>query len=158
MTDLKIREVQLIDLEGINEVNSLIAIEGVHQLTKYSHEDLAVYISADNDCEFLVAVQEEKLLGYIEMRSYIYSKSKVMQLFVHPQERGKGIGSSLIECLQSVLQRKNKFPEIYLQVKEGNPSIKLYERYGFVKTKEVNGGIEMVCVDPALPSQGGCES
>lgn len=144
MIDIDIRDVQLSDQEGINEIIRLVTKEGDHDLRPYKRDvDLEVYAS-EEDYEFFVAVNLEKAVGYIEMH-YYGAKSMIMQLFVHPNFRNQGIGRDLIKRLISAVQNKGRYSEIYLQVKGGNRAIDLYKQEGFLETKKVDGGIEMVC-------------
>ena len=143
MSNPKIRDVQVSDRERINEINKLISEEVRHPLSPISKdEDLAFYSTVD-DCEFIVAILED-IVGYIEM-SYYEGDKGIMALFVHPDFRRKGIGDQLIKALILKVKEKKKYSEIYLQVKEDNAAMLLYEKNKFKKTtKEIDGGYEMV--------------
>ena len=143
MIEVEIREVHTSDRTEINEINQLVAKEGVHDLRSYaSDEDLEVYAS-EEDYEFFVAVSCDKLIGYVEMH-YYEVQSMILQLFVHPNFRNKGVGRKLINRLITEVQSKARYLEIYLQVKEGSRAIGLYKSEGFVEAKKVKDGVEMV--------------
>ena len=144
MVEVNIRDVQVSDRKQLNEIRLLIANQGKHSLAPIAtDEDLECY-STEEDYEFLVGVDEGRVLGYIEMRFYDGDKM-IMELFVHPQFSRKGIGDQLIIELITNVREKKKYSEIYLQVKKANEVIKLYERNGFRKTtRKVTDGYEMV--------------
>ena len=120
-----------------------IVTEDFFEFDSYkTDEDIKVYAS-EEDYEFLVALIDGVIQGYIELFSY-QAGTVIMQIFVHPDFRGKGIGDQLIKALILIVQEKKKYSEVYLQVKESNTAINLYERNKFVKTREVDGGYEMV--------------
>lgn len=52
-------------------------------------------------------------------------------IIVDGQHRGKGIGSSLIKNLMHLAKETFKIELLHLQVYEGNPATRLYERFGF---------------------------
>ncbi len=138
-----IRDVNIEDRKQINEITKIISGEGHYSLSPYkTDEDIKVY-SSEEDYEFLVALIDGVIQGYIELCSY-QADTVIMQIFVHPDFRGKGVGDRLIKALILKVQEKKKHSEVYLQVTENNTAINLYERNKFVKTREVDGGYEMV--------------
>lgn len=50
-------------------------------------------------------------------------------LFVHPENRSKGIGTEFLSELTSLLNQRCK--DAFLLVEPNNPAIHLYERFGF---------------------------
>ena len=54
---------------------------------------------------------------------------------VDPAHRGRGIGARLIEAL--VERARGRYPALALSVRETNPSVRLYERAGFVVERTV---------------------
>jgi ribosomal protein S18 acetylase RimI-like enzyme len=54
---------------------------------------------------------------------------RIVDITLMPTERGRGIGSYLINQLLEEAQRKNKITRIY--VEEFNPSLSLFQRLGF---------------------------
>jgi putative acetyltransferase len=52
-------------------------------------------------------------------------------IIVGGEHRGKGIGSSLIKNLMNLAKENFGIELLHLQVYEGNPATRLYERFGF---------------------------
>jgi GNAT superfamily N-acetyltransferase len=57
----------------------------------------------------------------------------LFSIIVQKQMRGKGIGKSLLEELMKLAKMKFHIEILHLEVYEGNPAKKLYERLGFVE-------------------------
>ncbi len=54
------------------------------------------------------------------------------ELFVEPSQRGKGIGTQLLDLAEQISREHNaKF--LHLEVSQGNPAIELYRRRGFAQ-------------------------
>ncbi|HEY4832041.1 MAG TPA: GNAT family N-acetyltransferase [Waddliaceae bacterium] len=54
-------------------------------------------------------------------------------IIVGGENRGKGIGTKLIQNLSHLAKERFKIELLHLQVYAGNPAIKLYSRMGFVE-------------------------
>ena len=54
---------------------------------------------------------------------------------VAPEHRGRGVGSALLGEL--VRRARGRYPALALSVRETNPSVRLYERVGFVVERSV---------------------
>lgn len=52
-------------------------------------------------------------------------------IIVSAEHRGKGIGSALIKNLMHLAKENFNIELLHLQVYEGNPATRLYERFGF---------------------------
>lgn len=75
---------------------------------------------------------------------YISDEIPELAIAVIPHYRGKGIGTKLL--VQVLDQANGQFPDISLNVRQGNAALRLYERAGFIKvpgSEQVNrvGGI-----------------
>ena len=55
----------------------------------------------------------------------------LFSIIVHKEFRGKGVGRQLIEELMKLAKTKFHIEILHLEVYEGNPAKKLYERLGF---------------------------
>jgi ribosomal protein S18 acetylase RimI-like enzyme len=59
--------------------------------------------------------------------------------------RGRGVGAALLESLLDAAA--GHYPAVRLSVREGNPAVRLYERFGFVTERSVTnrvGGVSLV--------------
>jgi len=67
----------------------------------------------------------------IGLFKYYEEKNKwhVVQVQIMPQYQGKGIGQSILSCLQKQAKKDSKI--ISLSVLKSNPAKKLYEKLGF---------------------------
>ena len=65
-------------------------------------------------------------------RLYVYdspSEFRLMDIALFPEQRGQGVGSSIIRVLTRVATDQGK--DVSLHVEPGNPANRLYERLGF---------------------------
>lgn len=78
----------------------------------------------------LVAETEDKLTGYI-IAKLVINDAQILNLFVHRDFRGQGIGSLLLEALISRLRYK-EIESVFLETRQNNKiAISLYENFGF---------------------------
>ncbi len=81
---------------------------------------------------FLVAEEEEKVLGYIGMYS-AFEEGEITNVAVDVSDRCRGIGGMLLAEVQKTARQRGLL-RIVLEVRVSNESaIRLYEKYGFVK-------------------------
>jgi RimJ/RimL family protein N-acetyltransferase len=57
----------------------------------------------------------------------------LLAIIVDEKFRGKGIGTKLLEELMKLAKERFKIELLHLEVYEGNPAIRLYERLGFTQ-------------------------
>lgn len=82
----------------------------------------------------LTAEWEGKPCGMANLYIQPYKKLKHTCLFsiiVQEEMRGKGIGGALLAELMRLAKEKFKIEILHLEVYEGNPARRLYERLGF---------------------------
>ena len=113
---MKIRRGRLEDIESIKEIDN-ISLKSKHTL-KYFFNNLD---------SILVAVEENKILGYIMVKG-----EEVMNLVVHPDYRKRGIGRKLME---EVMKKSSK---LVSRSRENNKkAIKFLKRIGFKKKRKI---------------------
>jgi ribosomal-protein-alanine N-acetyltransferase len=115
------------DLERIAEIDRL----------SFPHPwDYCDFEAALNDL-FLV-FEKTEILGFVIGCCWLMEKKALlMRMAVHPEHRGKGIGTMLIESALESLTRMD-ITEVEANVEVAKPSvIKLFEQLGFEVTKVV---------------------
>lgn len=107
------------DLEPIN----------IDQIKQQIKEHVGKYI-------FLIEQKQQQVLGYASLSLYrprkAFSQTLELSIYVRPEQKGKGIGSKLMEAL---LDHAKEQPQIHSIVSlitgDNKASIKLHEKYGF---------------------------
>ncbi|OGB90130.1 ribosomal-protein-alanine N-acetyltransferase [candidate division WOR-1 bacterium RIFCSPHIGHO2_01_FULL_53_15] len=82
-------------------------------------------IFREDEHKYLVARDDDQIVGYIGIEK-VLDEEHIINMAVHPDYRGKGIGRRLI---QHVLNDEEVF---FLEVRTSNETAKdIYEKYGF---------------------------
>lgn len=90
---------------------------------------------ANENSVFIVAVEGEKVIGYIGM-SVVIDEGYIFNVAVDADFRRKGVGTALINELVTY-GKKNDLCFITLEVRESNQAaISLYSDFGFIKVGE----------------------
>ena len=90
---------------------------------------------ANENSVFIVAVEGEKVIGYIGM-SGVIDEGYIFNVAVNADFRRKGVGTALINELVTY-GKKNNLCFITLEVRESNQAaISLYSDFGFIKVGE----------------------
>ena len=90
---------------------------------------------ANENSVFIVAVEGEKVIGYIGM-SVVIDEGYIFNVAVNADFRRKGVGTALIYELVTY-GKKNNLCFITLEVRESNQAaISLYSDFGFIKVGE----------------------
>lgn len=89
-----------------------------------------------NPCNrFYVSVEENKVAGYIGL-SVIIDEGYILNVAVHPDYQGKGIGKALVKTVDD-FAIKNNLAFVTLEVRLSNEkAISLYQSFGFTKVGE----------------------
>ncbi len=87
----------------------------------------------------LVAEVKGKVVGYAIAAKEVGRKLHLLNFAVHPEYRGLGIGTALLQALERLARRKG-LKQIYLEVEEDNyTAIRVYEKLGYHKIKVLKG-------------------
>lgn len=114
---MKIREGKIEDIKSIKEMDD-VALKAKHSFDYFTN----------NLGNILVAVEEDKLLGYIMIKE----EEEVMNLVVHPDSRGKGIGKKLME----EVMKKSK--RLISRSRENNKNaINFLKKLGFKEKRKI---------------------
>ena len=111
------------DLDGVIEIEKRSFTSP--WTIKMFEETLRTPVAAN----FVIKINVE-IFGYIMLYS-VEDEAHIMNLAVHPDFRGKGYGSALIDHAVLYCARRN-ISEFYLEVRESNLNARhLYAKFGF---------------------------
>lgn len=86
------------------------------------------YATSYANAQFLVLCEDETVIGRISVAED-ETALRLLDILLHPQRRGLGIGGALIGALQE--QADGRAAAVVLHVDKANPAQKLYQRLGF---------------------------
>ena len=99
----------------------------------------------------LVAIQDFQRVGAAWYRlftdanagyGFIDEETPELSIAIVPSRRGGGLGSELLDALLA-RARVDGYGAISLSVEQGSPAIGLYERHGFERVRDDDGGVTM---------------
>jgi ribosomal-protein-alanine N-acetyltransferase len=118
----------LIEIKKINKLSSKLFAE-IYEIEELSFSDPwtpAMFKISEQEFIF-VATASNKAVGYICCQQ-ILDECHILNIAVHPEMRGIGIASDLLEHLLKV----EKNCVFYLEVRVSNtPAVTLYKKFGF---------------------------
>jgi len=113
------------DLDGVLEIEHR---SFVSPWTKRLFEDTLASPIATS----FVMKKDSRTIGYIMVYS-VADEAHILNIAIHPDDRGKGHATSLIQHVLNYFGEKG-VREFFLEVREGNVvAIGLYQRFGFEK-------------------------
>lgn len=89
------------------------------------------------DMHFVVAEIDDEPVGFIQ--SHVieeFGKGRILWIHVHPEYRGIGVGSELLEAAIEQLHERGVQPVTAAVLAEYGPGIAFYEQQGFVRFSE----------------------
>lgn len=89
-------------------------------------------------CKYIVDYDEKegKIRGFISYAPYEKSSMSIAELYVSSESRGKGVGTNLMKCIESISSKMGK-KFLTLGVEDNNSNaISMYSKYGFKETDE----------------------
>ncbi|MFH1576363.1 MAG: ribosomal protein S18-alanine N-acetyltransferase [Candidatus Margulisiibacteriota bacterium] len=103
----------------------LAQVVAIERLSFAAPKDEAVF--RHDEIKYLVANENDKVVGYIGFEK-IAGEIHIINMAVHPDHRGKGIGKKLME--EALISKE----VVFLEVRVSNlPAQKIYEHFGFKK-------------------------
>ena len=130
------------------DLDQLEALEQLCFSMPWKRATLQWYLPDDRH-EFLLAVQGEMILGFINML-HVMDEGYIANVAVHPDYRRNGIGAALV---QSILRRAEELELLFatLEVRDSNmPAIALYSAHGFEEVGRRKGYYERPKEDAIL--------
>ncbi|AWR97316.1 ribosomal-protein-alanine N-acetyltransferase [Acidianus sulfidivorans JP7] len=140
-----IRNVRLDDIDQIIRINRETLPEN------YPYYFFIDHAKEYSDAFYVAEIEKGKIVGYIMPRielgfSNIKSlpaltkKGHVVSIAVLEDYRNQGIGTELLKASMKSMKEVYNAEEVYLEVRVSNyPAIRLYEKLGFKKIKELRG-------------------
>ena len=126
--------VEVLDREGpeVREVELLLAEHLENAGVFLTDDEHALEVNYGYECSHVIICSGEKV-GTLKYR-VLADNIEIIQLHVHPENQGKGLGTMVMERVLGWSKEKHK--KIELSVLKANPARLLYERLGFSITGE----------------------
>jgi ribosomal protein S18 acetylase RimI-like enzyme len=99
----------------------------------------------------LIAIQDFQKVGAAWYRlftdanagyGFVDQETPELSIAIVPSRRGSGLGSELLDALLE-RARADGYASISLSVEKGSPAVGLYERHGFERVGDDDGGVTM---------------
>ena len=123
---MEFRKATIDDLSSIKEIED----ESFHK--PFELKDLEYEINENPFSEYIVAVEDGIILGFINFW-ITFDSATINQIAVRKNSRKKGLGTKLIEFCEVIIKEEGA-EFLTLEVRKSNiPAISLYEKTGFTK-------------------------
>lgn len=123
----------VIEIMKSDDINDVMEVEKKSFVIPWSKESFIQEIENNEVALYLVAKVDNKAVGYIGVWR-ILNEGHITNVAVHPDYRGRGIGSALVEELLS-LCTKEGIDAFTLEVRESNLVAQhIYKQFGFEKS------------------------
>lgn len=122
-------EIEVVKTE-LSHVDDIMVVENLSFKVPWSREAFVQEITGNKFAIYISAKYEGKVVGYAGMWS-VCGEGHITNIAVHPEYRGIGIGSLLIERLISI-SKEQGISCMTLEVRKSNLiAQRLYKKYGF---------------------------
>ncbi|HHV74838.1 ribosomal-protein-alanine N-acetyltransferase [Thermoanaerobacterium sp. PSU-2] len=122
--DIKIRPMVKSDIDKVME------IEYLSFSVPWSFESFVMEVTKNSCAHYIVAEVDGKVAGYGGFW-VVVDEGHITNIAVHPDFRGKGVGSAIVEGLIELAKNKG-ITSMTLEVRESNlVAQSLYKKYGF---------------------------
>ena len=112
------------------DIDDVLTIESLSFSIPWSKEALRIETTENKLSIYLSARIDKMVVGYAGMWK-IFEEGHIMNIAVHPEYRGNGVGSMLISKLIKICP-ENKIEKLTLEVRKSNVlALKMYEKFGF---------------------------
>jgi len=132
-----ISEIEIVKAK-VSDIKRIIEIEELSYSDPWPREIFMVDYLFNSSSEYFVAKMQGKIVGFIGIW-YEGKKLHVINVAVHPDERGKGIGTNLL-LFAINLAKELGYETVYLEARKSNVSAqRLYRKLGFKEKEELKG-------------------
>ncbi|WP_434564530.1 ribosomal protein S18-alanine N-acetyltransferase [Thermoanaerobacterium thermosaccharolyticum] len=113
-----------------SDIDDVIEIESLSFSVPWSKESFTMEVTMNKCAHYIVAEADEKIAGYGGFWVVI-DEGHITNIAVHPDFRGKGVGSAIVEGLIDLAKKKG-ITSMTLEVRASNLIAQsLYKKYGF---------------------------
>ncbi len=114
----------------VEHIDDIMEVEKLSFKIPWSRESFFDELTKNEFAIYFSAAVEDRVVGYAGMWK-VFDEGHITNIAVHPQYRGNGIGSRLLENL--IEKAKNTgIIRMTLEVRKGNLAARgLYKKYGF---------------------------
>jgi ribosomal-protein-alanine N-acetyltransferase len=124
-------DIEILSLK-LEHVDSVLKIDVLSFPTPWSRESFEREIEVNKFARYVVAKKDGIVIGYAGMW-LILDEGHITNIAVHPEYRGTGIGSMLLEALIDICRLEGVL-SMTLEVRKSNfVAQKLYGKYGFLQ-------------------------
>lgn len=116
---------------SLEHIDPIMVVENLCFMIPWSKNAFMEEISNNKFARYITARFNGEIAGYAGLWK-VFEEGHITNIAVHPEFRGNGIGSALLEELIS-LAKKEGILSLTLEVRKGNiVAQSLYNKYGFV--------------------------
>ncbi|MEK4055884.1 GNAT family N-acetyltransferase [Paenibacillus sp. FSL F4-0087] len=134
MNQITMRQSKQADQENLAELRALVLYDDLNRLKRYDEVKVRERFRNTFDPEYTWIIEVEgELVGCVALKP----KSEEMLLehfYIHPDYQGRQIGTQVLNMLLKRDEVRGK--RVTLNVLQGSPARRLYERFGFVLDSE----------------------
>ena len=118
---------------SVDHLDDIMVVERLSFSVAWSRDAFIEEITRNRFARYISAKANNRIIGYAGMWK-VFDEGHITNIAVHPEYRGKGIGSSLVEELIKIAKNEG-ITRMTLEVRESNIAAqRLYSKYGFRKS------------------------
>lgn len=116
---------------AVEHIDGVMVVENLSFRIPWSKNAFLEEVTGNKFARYITAVQDGKIVGYAGLWK-VFDEGHITNIAVHPEFRGNGIGSILMEKLIE-LAKTEGVTSMTLEVRRSNLAAqKLYAKYGFL--------------------------
>ncbi|RUS48945.1 GNAT family N-acetyltransferase [Cohnella sp. AR92] len=136
MKDIVIRPARREDRTMLAELRAVVLRDDLTRLGRYDEERVRqrFYQSYDPEYTWIMETDDAEFVGCVALKPDADDGLLLEHFYIHPSHQGRGIGSWALTTLLSQSEVQGK--RVSLNVLQGSPAQRLYERFGFKVDRE----------------------